>query len=83
MNVMGDMPQSVEAEGLSKTAGSHDVAQARTLIETISREHGYVEDKFWEGLSPETQAAFRYALERKDEMIASSVSTWVNTSSCP
>lgn len=67
------MSQSLEKKDCSGTASNG--AHARTLIETISREHGFVEDKFWEGLSPEARAAFQYALGKKDEMIASSVST--------
>lgn len=69
------MSHSLGKKDCSGTASNDAVARARALIETISREHGYVEDKFWEGLSPEARAAFRYALGKKDEMIASSVST--------
>lgn len=73
--MIGDMSQSLGKEDLSGTARETAVAQARALIEKISREHGYVEEKFWKDLSPEARAAFQYALGKKDEMIASSVST--------
>lgn len=69
------MSQSHEEKDCSGTASHDAVAQARALIETISRDHGYVEDKFWKELSPEGRAAFKYGMGKKDGMIAHSVST--------
>lgn len=48
--------------------------RARELVDSISKELGFVSEKTWKKLSPEVQQEFRDAFQKKDNMIFTSVS---------
>jgi hypothetical protein len=49
--------------------------EARQQVEEISEDHGYVSEEVWATLEPKVRETLRRAFDKKDRMIASSVST--------
>lgn len=69
------MSHSLEREALSGPVSNDALAQAQSLIENIRLDHGYIKEKIWQKLDAETKEAVQDAMCKKDNLIASSVST--------
>jgi hypothetical protein len=59
------------------TAGVTDRAQARELVDEIAVNHGYLPPHVVNLIPDEIRATALHALQKKDNMIAASVSTYV------